>query len=657
MRAAAPPPGARQLVPSASGAARYALASAMAKRAVQTQKVKLKPANPFDLIRLLARSQNDPRKAVCELVQNSLDAQARRIELSWANEHQVRVLRILDDGVGVFPELERREALQRIAQTIGHSHKRSLTPSERQQLLALGKYGIGLLGFWSVGRWMDIRSRVNGGEILVLRLERDREEASIEVSRARRTTEGPTFTEIVIRGVEEGAARQIRPGRLQAYLSSELRGQLLQRDVEVHIHDRIARGLAHKHFVVKPQRFLGRPLSQLTTLEVPGHEDARVELYLVGADVERKGRVQLACGGTTVLDDLAWANGEDGPRAPWDSGRLEGVIDYPELDVAPSTRRGFLPTDSAVAFLDALARLELELMALLREDEAAREQEQEQGVARKIRAAFRRVATSLPEYELPGVRARGAAAESSPASGSGGGASSGAASASGESKVSECAALAGAESGAVDAARDATPDSAPRADEDDDEPMLFPPGPLARVRVEPGRLRVAPGALRTLRARAVDADGRRVSGAVSWSWTLEGAGELVSDGDAARYVAAEDPGAATIVVRASNAGVEAQARVVVEVLAELAGQERASGIPEPIAVQARGERWRSRLREGRWEFNAAHRDYEAVADSPTKRLRYLVNLFAKETVLRNFQGADDAELLERLVEVLTHLDT
>ena len=147
-----------------------------------------------------------------------------------------------------------------------------------------------------------------------------------------------------------------------------------------------------------------------------------------------------------------------------------------------------------------------------------------------------------------------------------------------------------------------------------------------------------------------------MSGAVSWSGTLEDAGELVSDGDAARYVAAEDPGAATIVVRASNAGVEAQARLVVELLADLAGQDRASGIPDPIAVQARGERWHSRLRECRLEFNAAHGNYEAVADSPTRRLRYLVTLFAKETVLRNFHGADDAAPLERLVEVLTHLD-
>jgi hypothetical protein len=421
----------------------------------------------------------------------------------------------------------------------------------------------------------------------------------------------------------------------------------------VHIHDRIARGLAHKHFVVKPQRFLGRALSQFTALPVPGHEDARLELYLVGADVERKGRVQLACGGTTVLDDLATCDDERGPRAPWDSGRLEGVIDYLELEVAPSTRRGFLPTDSAMAFLDALGRLEFELAAVLREDEVAREQEQEQGLARKIRAAFRRVATSLPEYELPGVRARGAAPGSEGSAAPGDGAGRGARSDSAPSAWPEGAALAAPEFGAPESAADHTREE---RDDEREEPQLFPPGPLARVRVEPGRLRLAPGALRSLRAKALDADGRRVSGAVSWTWTLEGAGELSADADSARYAAPEDAAQATLIVQASAGEARASARVAIDVLTELAGQERASGIPEPVAVQARGERWRSRLREGRWEFNAAHKDYESVADVPAKRLRYLVTLFAKETVLRNFAGAGDAEVLERLVEVLTHLD-
>ena len=48
--------------------------------ASKTQSVMLKPADPFDLIRWLARSQSDPRKAVAELVQNSIDAGARQID-------------------------------------------------------------------------------------------------------------------------------------------------------------------------------------------------------------------------------------------------------------------------------------------------------------------------------------------------------------------------------------------------------------------------------------------------------------------------------------------------------------------------------------------------------------------------------------------------
>src|SRR5687768_319375 len=45
------------------------------------KKVRLRPADPFQLIRWLARSQPDPRKAVAELVQNSFDAGAQRVDV------------------------------------------------------------------------------------------------------------------------------------------------------------------------------------------------------------------------------------------------------------------------------------------------------------------------------------------------------------------------------------------------------------------------------------------------------------------------------------------------------------------------------------------------------------------------------------------------
>jgi len=73
--------------------------------------VKLKPADPFDLIRWLARSQSDPRKAVAELVQNSIDAHARMVRIERRRVRHTPALIIRDDGEGVLPELGREEAL------------------------------------------------------------------------------------------------------------------------------------------------------------------------------------------------------------------------------------------------------------------------------------------------------------------------------------------------------------------------------------------------------------------------------------------------------------------------------------------------------------------------------------------------------------------
>jgi hypothetical protein len=49
-------------------------------RSTSSTKLELQPADPVDLIRWLARTQNDPRKAVAELVQSSIDARDVRIE-------------------------------------------------------------------------------------------------------------------------------------------------------------------------------------------------------------------------------------------------------------------------------------------------------------------------------------------------------------------------------------------------------------------------------------------------------------------------------------------------------------------------------------------------------------------------------------------------
>ena len=63
-----------------------------------TQKGRLRVHDPFELIRWLALSQPDPRKALAELVQNSLDAGARHVHITRVRAKKVVCLKIRDDG-------------------------------------------------------------------------------------------------------------------------------------------------------------------------------------------------------------------------------------------------------------------------------------------------------------------------------------------------------------------------------------------------------------------------------------------------------------------------------------------------------------------------------------------------------------------------------
>lgn len=628
----------------------------------KTNQVRLRPHDAFDLIRLLARSQSDPRKAVAELVQNSLDAGARRIELTWFNREGRRALRIWDDGEGVFPGMNREDALRQIAHTIGYSHKRDLTPIQRKEQMVLGQYGIGLIGFWSVGHVLEMKSRVDGGKTWVLRMFEDRAKGEVEELRTRRIVDDETFSQVTIFGVHEAAINKIRPPRLQAYLANELRGQLLERDAVVRIVDRVARGRARKLFVVKPRPYLGQPLEQWRELEVPGFESTRVELYAIAPDDDRRGVVALSCGGTVVLDDIAEIDGVDERRDPWDRGLFEGVIDFPELHVAPGTRRGFAHDEPVAAFLSSLERLERELLEYIEEERRRRAALRRENLARDIRNAFRPVANCLPDYDFFAVRAHGSGGIGQGKAGGGSGASThesdDPSAEDGEHLESTAKPVPVEDEPEPPSKTSSAPssgDGAPGADG-----HLFPPGPLARLEVKPGKLRIPPLATRSLRARAFDEDGRPCAGEVGFAWHLAGPGELSADGATARYTAPDldriDDTEPVVRVFAAQDDIQVSAEVPIHLLVGAAGAARTSGIPEPQPVSAPGESWRSRLVDGRWEYNADHRDYLEASETEVRRLRYLINLFAKEIVLRNFGNPGDTDVLERMVEVLTYLD-
>ncbi len=584
-------------------------------------RVRLKPADPFELIRWLARSQNDPRKAVAELVQNSLDANARHIRLSRRRIKGVPVLVVEDDGEGVIPEMGREEALRYLAQNIGHSRKRNLSVAERRQHVIAGQYGVGLLGFWSLGHRLEMRSRVAGSPAWAMRLAEEGRHAEI-VRVPHRLDAPPTYTEVIVSELHAPAQRALVGRRIADYLAAELRGQLLGRSIELTFFDGMARGLAQKNFPIVPRRFVGERLNVPATVDVTGQEPARVELYL--AQGSEKPAVQLACMGTVVADDLGEMASLGLDESPWVGRSLCGLIDFPGFTVPPGTRRGIVPNVAAAAFAEAMDRLkpivEAELARLDRERAAAADR----GVVRDLRRALRGLQQRLPQYEIPNI----AAPRGEPAA-------------------------------------DSSPGDVLRASEVAGEPApvveLFAPGPRASVRIEPAEIEIAPGSEKRVRAVVEDDQGRRIVEGVAFTWGLRLPG-LVVRGEGPRPAVCAAPAArigtgGKLCVEARRGERVATAEVDVEVVEPSEDEAQAKfGIPEPRLVSDPGGLWRSRLAGAVWEINEAHDDYVALRSDSRARLRYLLALFSKEIVQRSYGRPGTEEILERLVEILAHAE-
>jgi hypothetical protein len=589
----------------------------------------LKPADPFELIRWLARSQNDPRKALAELVQNSLDAGARRVQIVRARERTVTTLHVIDDGSGVLPEMTREEALGYIATHIGHSRKRNLTLEQRRELMLQGKYGIGLLGFWSIGRHFEMRSQVNDSEPLVLRLTEDEPRFQIERLRGRLPLRG-TRTEVVVRQLHRPAFVSLGARRIADYLAAELRGQLLARPVAVTVHDRIARGRAPKLLQVQPVRYPGQPLALPETIDTP-HGPLRIELYLLPEDSSEPGRVTVSCAGTVVYDDLCEFELVDFRQPPWSSGRLTGMLDFTGFEVAPGTRRGVQPNDAAAAFAAAVAQLEEPIQTILAHEQERLASELEADLLKQLQRAFRDLPRLAPEYDFFAVRD-----EAERMSASGGA----------ETAQKEEQAPPGV----------AEPESSEYQEGSEQAGVeeLFQPGPLAIVEIVPPSARVPRLGTRRFRARPQAADGREIREGVDFLWACSSDySQVDGDGHHATFRAGEECESCTVWVVATQDDRRTSAEAKVEVVEERAEPAQQAGIPQPEFVNEPTGNWRSRFRDGQWQVNAGHRDYLIASESGRRKLRYLTALLAKEIVLHSFPHPQHATVLERMIEVLT----
>jgi hypothetical protein len=597
----------------------------MRAKAKTSDRGKLKIGDDWNAIRIIALSQSNPLKAIAEFVENSIDARAKTVTITRGREHGEHYLTIRDDGDGVPRSPDGRPDFKYVATHICDSIKRKLKTGGAANGLQ-GEFGIGLLSFWTVGGRLTMIS--TGADERAYQMTMNKGDPGYQVS-PRRALFGERGTELRISPLLEGI-RALSGEKIQWYLASELRDRIRNSGVRVTVVDRLAR----KQYEVEPRRFEGRLLHQLPAVRT-AFGDAYAELYLT--EPADDCRVALTRSGTRVIEDVGSLPGLE--RAPWTLHYLQGLLDVPFLSLTPSTRSGVVHDERYAALVASLDPLEQQLNALIEAQRKAEEEQASRQSLRAIQRAFREAMLALPpeEYDWFDVQARG------PERGAG--------------------TAPGNEAGRTEAMQEegglgvAEPD----AREAGQQRQFFNfAGPLFSVVISPAASTVPVDQVRRCRALPRDRAHRRVEQELAFAWAIvDGAGTLDGAADQeVQFHAPDAPGLTRLRVTVTQRDVICCAEALITVTDTLAAATGSTvvnsrGLPGYTYERAAGELWRSRFDAERNLIivNSGHRDFVFTTRSRVLQLRYLVRLYAKELVLRNFAGAPSDQLLERMIEL------
>jgi hypothetical protein len=585
---------------------------------------RLRIGDDWNAIRIIALSQSNPLKAIAEFVENSIDAHAKTVTITRGREHGEHYLSIKDDGDGVPRDEEGKPDFKYVATHICDSIKRRLK-TEGGGTGLQGEFGIGLLSFWTVGDQLTMISTGADQRSYQMSMSKGHSGYSVNPRRVLFTERG---TELKISPLLEGI-RTLSGEKIQWYLASELRDRIRHAQVRVTVIDKLAR----KQYEVEPRAYEGRLLHQLPPVRTP-YGDAYAELYL--AEPDERCRVALTRSGTRVIEDLSTLPGVE--HAPWSSRYLQGLLDVPFVNLTPGTRSGVIHDERYAALLTALQPLEAHLSGLIEAQQRAEEEQATQQSLRAIQRAFREALLALPpeEYDWFDIHAR--------ARGEGGSRQLGAdeAGPGGEGDAAELGA---------------------------EEPSLSPgtqrqffdyAGPLFSVVLSPASSTTPVNERRRFRALPRDRSRRRVEADLMFAWEVsEGGGTLTSTADQeVEFLAPGTPGLSRLKVTVTQREVTCTAEALLTVTDTLepaigSAIVNSRGLPGYTFERAAGELWRSRydIERNIIVVNNGHRDFVFATHNRALQLRYLVRLYVKELVLRNFAGVSPEQLLERMIEL------
>ena len=591
---------------------------------------RLKIGDDWNAIRIIALSQGNPLKAIAEFVENSIDAHAKSVTITRGREHGAHYLAVKDDGDGVPRDAEGLPDFKYVATHICDSIKRHLK-AEGNGAGVQGEFGIGLLSFWTVGETLTMSS--TGADNRAYQMVMSKGEPRYTVG-PRRTLFAERGTELKVSPLLEGI-RSLSGEKIQWYLASELRDRVRHSGVRVTVIDKLAR----KQYEVEPRQFEGRLLHQLPPVR-SGFGDAYAELYLT--EPTDTSRVALSRGGTRVLEDLGTLPGLE--RSPWTSRYLQGLIDVPFLNLTPGTRSSIVHDDRYATLVNALVPLESHLNALIEAQQRAEEEQANRESLRAIQRAFREAMLALPREEYDWFAIHASSRQEVDTGGS-----------------------RGAEEGPSDAEEnDEALGIAERSVPEPPQRAFFEyAGPLHTVVISPAASTVAVNGSRRFRALPRDRSRRRVAEDLAFAWGIaDGGGSLSSSSDQeVMFQAPASPGLVRLSVMVTQREVHTRAEALITVAANLEAAigpavVNARGLPGYTFERAAGELWRSRFDAERnlIVVNNGHRDFVFATRNRALQLRYLVRLYVKELVLRNFAGLPPAQLAERMVELSLYVE-
>ena len=604
------------------------MAKTAAAKSKELESGKLRIGDDWNAIRIIALSQSNPLKAIAELVENSIDAHAKTIVITRGREHGEHYLTVKDDGEGVPRDADGLPDFRYVATHICDSIKRRLKADDAAGGLQ-GEFGIGLLSFWTVGDTLTMTS--SGADKRVYQMVMSKGDPRYTVN-PRRVLFVESGTELKICPLLDGI-RSLSGEKIQWYLASELRDRIRTTQVRVTVVDKLAR----KQYQVEPRQFEGRLLHQLPAVR-SSFGEAYAELYLT--EPAENCRVALTRGGTRVIEDMGTLPGLE--LAPWTSRYLQGLIDVPYLNLTPSTRSGIVHDERYGAFAEALGPLAAHLNGLIEAQRRAEEEQANRESLRAIQRAFREAMLILPreEYDWFDIRSR-----SPQAAGSG--------------EPPEQPLDSSGEQEAV------TVGPEPNGGESAQRQFFDYAGPLYSVVISPSASTLTVNQSRLFRALPRDRSRRRVEQHLIFTWKIvEGSGALSSTSDQeVSFQAPPLPGLVCLFVDVSQHDVRSSAEALITITDSLeVAMDQAvvntRGLPGYTFERAAGELWRSRFDAERNLIivNNGHRDFVFATRSRAVQLRYLVRLYVKELVLKNFAGLPAEQLTERMVELSLYVE-